>query len=503
MNKILINELITRQIDLLRYEKTVRNDVFALLDFMQSNIQTQLFSGSLNAQIEHIENIIKNGYASILKILDVLPVLDTEMMWLAATLGGLAAAYKLKDKIIPFAQKKLKDLAEKFTVGGLTLPESLAKQQNDLTAKIKAWLRQAKIDDITPDLSELGDLFSHAKNTAKTMTRTWINSVAHTAHDAFAKINPMIKGFRHLSVLDGTTTAVCTHRNGLLWDKKRNPIGHNEAFKRPPLHYNCRSKLVYVHDLKEPFNGYSGEDWIKSRSLSQLQEQFGKGIGQMLFDGKIQLSDALDGVKQLTLQALQLKQLREQFGTTLTDSVLMNSLVQPVLREMIFRLPEIKQTAKQYHLSDTDYTALFLYSRLGQTINRVQYNRQFGSAEIRAVFDEINTAINHALAKLPNYAGVVIRFSHLPNDFLDLHQIGQVVHYDNLVSASLLEVKLSSHENNQLIIFSKSGKLIENWSALPHQHEVLFRAGTRFKVLDKQQYGQMTYLWLEEIDDEK
>ena len=92
MNKILINELITRQIDLLRYEKTVRNDVFALLDFMQSNIQTQLFSGSLNAQIEHIENIIKNGYASILKILDVLPVLDTEMMWLAATLGGLAAA---------------------------------------------------------------------------------------------------------------------------------------------------------------------------------------------------------------------------------------------------------------------------------------------------------------------------------------------------------------------------------------------------------------------------
>ena len=66
-----------------------------------------------------------------------------------------------------------------------------------------------------------------------------------------------------------------------------------------------------------------------------------------------------------------------------------------------------------------------------------------------------------------------------------------------------MEVKLSSHENNQLIIFSKSGKLIENWSALPHQHEVLFRAGTRFKVLDKQQYGQMTYLWLEEIDDEK
>ena len=48
-----------------------------------------------------------------------------------------------------------------------------------------------------------------------------------------------------------------------------------------------------------------GSDWVQSRSLNQLQEQFGKGIGQMLFDGKIQLHEALDGLKPLTLEQLQ------------------------------------------------------------------------------------------------------------------------------------------------------------------------------------------------------
>ena len=305
MNKTLIFELITHQIDLMRYEKIVRADVFALLDNMQNDVSSKMVSGSLNTQIEHIEHIVKHGYESILNILDVLPVLDSEMLWLAATLGGLAAAYKLKDKIIPFAQQKLKELAAKFTLGGLTLPETIAKQRHDLSNKIKAWLRQAKIDDTTPNLSELGDFFDRAKNTAKTMTRTWINSVSHTAHEAFAKLNPFVKGFRHLSILDGKTSTVCTHRHGLLWDKKHEPIGHNELFKRPPLHPNCRSQLVYVYDLNEPFDGFSGSDWVQSRTLEQLQEQFGKGIGQMLFDGKIQLYEALDGLKPLTLEQLQ------------------------------------------------------------------------------------------------------------------------------------------------------------------------------------------------------
>ncbi|MDK4688507.1 hypothetical protein [Kingella negevensis] len=301
MNETLINLLITRHIDLMRYEKTVRADVFSLLDGMQNDISANILVGSLN----RVERVMTDGFALIQNVLDVLPVLDSETIWLAAALGGLATAYGLKDKIKPLTKDKLKELADKFTIGGLTLPETLAKQRDNLILRLNALVRSAKIDDVLPSMDDIADTFKRAKQTAQTMTKTWINSAKHTAHEAFGKINPFVKGYRHLSVLDSSTTVLCTHRNGLLWDKKHNPIGHAEIFKRPPLHPNCRSQIVYVYDLDEPFNGFTGSDWVQSHSLNELQEQFGKGIGQMLFDGKIQLHEALDGLKPLTLEQLQ------------------------------------------------------------------------------------------------------------------------------------------------------------------------------------------------------
>lgn len=307
MNTTLIHDLITRQIDLMRYEASVRQSIFSLLDTLHNDVAARLVSGSLKTQLSHIERIVSQGYQAVLHALDVLPVLNTEAAWLAAWLGGLVAAYGLKDKIVPLGKKAVRTLADAFTLGGFTLQEAIAKQSRDLGMKIKAWLRVAHIDGTPPNFDELGGFFMRAKQTAQAMTRTWITAATHTAHEAFARVNPLIKGYRHLSVLDGRTTSLCTHRHGLLWDKRHNPIGHKQPFKRPPLHINCRSKLVYVYDLQEPFNGYSGGEWVKSRSLKQLQEQFGKNIGQMLHEGRIGLEDTLDGLKPLTLAQLQAK----------------------------------------------------------------------------------------------------------------------------------------------------------------------------------------------------
>ena len=53
----------------------------------------------------------------------------------------------------------------------------------------------------------------------------------------------------------------------------------------------------------------SGDDWVKSRTLDELQEQFGVGVGQMLFDGTIELHQAVKsgGLQAMTLQELQAK----------------------------------------------------------------------------------------------------------------------------------------------------------------------------------------------------
>ena len=408
MNKTLIFELITHQIDLMRYEKIVRADVFALLDNMQNDVSSKMVSGSLNTQIEHVEHIVKHGYESILNILDVLPVLDSEMLWLAATLSALTTAYRLKDKIIPFAQQKLKELAAKFTLGGLTLPETIAKQRHDLSNKIKAWLRQAKIDDTTPNLSELGDFFDRAKNNAKTMTRTWINSVSHTAHEAFAKLNPFVKGFRHLSILDGKTSTVCTHRNGLLWDKKHEPIGHNESFKRPPLHPNCRSQLVYVYDLNEPFDGFSGSDWVQSRTLEQLQEQFGQGIGQMLFDGSVQLSDALEGMHKMSLKELRQQYTLSIFSDNFTERF--NQLHRDVIRAKNngIKLSHARQTLALDKVWEISYIDEQAQKWLGAKTDKVWLSED---TLIKQFFnhDELGVDVYHTIAAGLNHAEKIIQ----------------------------------------------------------------------------------------------
>lgn len=66
-----------------------------------------------------------------------------------------------------------------------------------------------------------------------------------------------------------------------------------------------------MFDLAAPFHGITGEDWVKGRTLPQLQEQFGHGIGRMLHDGKISLADAVrsDGLASVTLA-----ELRERYG---------------------------------------------------------------------------------------------------------------------------------------------------------------------------------------------
>ena len=61
--------------------------------------------------------------------------------------------------------------------------------------------------------------------------------------------------------------------------------------------------------LDDEFNGISGEDWVESRTLAQLQEQFGQGVGQMLHDGTISLHDAVrnGGLQPMTLNELKQK----------------------------------------------------------------------------------------------------------------------------------------------------------------------------------------------------
>ena len=197
-------------------------------------------------------------------------------------------------------KKWLSEFIKRLLVGGLNIKEALQLQKLNLMAKIKALINGAVIDGVKPDLTAL---FNRAKQYLQTTAHTWANTVSNGVLSAWGKNR--VSGWRHISVLDSRTSLVCTARHGKLWDKKHQPIGHDWVFHVPPLHPNCRSMLVPA-SLDEPFEGITGDDWVNSRSLKELQEQFGVGIGQMLHDGTISLHNAVrqGGLVPMTLQEL-------------------------------------------------------------------------------------------------------------------------------------------------------------------------------------------------------
>ena len=197
-------------------------------------------------------------------------------------------------------KKWLSEFIKRLLVGGLSVKEALQLQKLNLMAKIKALINGAVIDGVKPDLTAL---FNRAKQYLQTTAHTWANTVSNGVLSAWGKNR--VSGWRHISVLDSKTSAVCAARHGKLWDKKHQPTGHDWVFHVPPLHPNCRSMLVPA-SLDEPFEGITGDDWVNSRSLKELQEQFGVGIGQMLHDGTISLHDAVrqGGLVPMTLQEL-------------------------------------------------------------------------------------------------------------------------------------------------------------------------------------------------------
>lgn len=466
MNQTLLYALITRQIDWLHYEKTIRADVFALLDSMQADISTKLFSDSLKMQLNHVETVLHGGFDLMMKTLDVLPMLETEALWLFGAMSAVAAAYGVKDKILPLAKQKIAELADKFAVGGLTLSETLTKQRNDLTLKLKSLLRMAHIDDRQPESEEIAALFKRAKQSAQTMTKTLVNAVVHAAHDGFAKINPFVKGFRHISVLDSGTTAACTHRNGLLWDKKHNPIGHTEIFKRPPLHYNCRSKLVYVYDIKEKFNGFSGDDWVKSRSLNELQDQFGKGVGQMLFDGSLKLSAALDGLRTMSL-----KELRKQYTLSIFSenfeqrfTQLQKDVVQAKLNKM--KVETARKSLALDKVWEISHIDRQVQTWLGASTNKVWLSED---TLIKQLFNhgELGIEVYRRIPNILTAADLILRVDDLKIAFLiDGEEMYKLVlkttqERDELYFVSLFKMKTKewerSKEKGEILFEKKTG----------------------------------------------
>ncbi len=96
-------------------------------------------------------------------------------------------------------------------------------------------------------------------------------------------------------------------------------------------------------------------------------------------------------------------------------------------------------------------------------------------------FDELVLLTNRALDKIENSRGFVFRTTRfltqpdLPESVYRQHTIGNIVEYKAYTSTAITPI-----QNTNLLIYSRTGKHICDYSL---ENEVLFRPGTKFKVL--------------------
>lgn len=115
-----------------------------------------------------------------------------------------------------------------------------------------------------------------------------------------------------------------------------------------------------------------------------------------------------------------------------------------------------------------------------------------------------------ALNGLPDYRGEVHRVVNLPGHIVDKYEVGKVILERAFVSSSADEIAVNAFRTNTdqsyntiFYITSKTGKDISKISKWPDEKEVLFRAGTKFKVTKKYTsfFTRKTFIWLEESEN--
>lgn len=123
---------------------------------------------------------------------------------------------------------------------------------------------------------------------------------------------------------------------------------------------------------------------------------------------------------------------------------------------------------------------------------------------------EFGKHLDYCLSKLPNYEGLVLRGMKFTPSLLE--QYRQAFETDTpIIEHAFMSTSISIKTARQfgfdilLQILSKKGKLIENVSKFglylgANEQEVLFTKGSKFVVLDIEEYSNHIRIFLEEIE---
>ena len=208
------------------------------------------------------------------------------------------------------------------TMKGLSIPELL----NEFSKKKTKQILQVVSDGIlegktTPQIAKaLDELFTfRINNQAMALARTLTNAASSNVMEStLIENSELLEGYEFVATLDSKTTLICASNDG-----KKFSIG---AGPKPPLHYQCRSRIVPVvkpeYDLGASVTGgrsslgssgpkqvsgritYGG--WLKRQSHNFQDIALGPERAKLFRGGKIKIENFVDPTgRTYTLSELQ------------------------------------------------------------------------------------------------------------------------------------------------------------------------------------------------------
>jgi hypothetical protein len=154
-----------------------------------------------------------------------------------------------------------------------------------------------------------------------------------------------------------------------------------------------------------------------------------------------------------------------------------------------------------FDFTDDDIVLVYLYTH--QTLRHYHYkslNKVLRGLDHPKRDELLRLAglVSTSLRKLPPHVGFTSRVTYLDRASLDEHRLGTTVTYLGFTSSSKL-AWTPKRGQIQLTIYGKTGRYIGGMSRFPHEEEVLYCPGTKFRIVQADTtFGIMKFV-MEEV----
>lgn len=315
-------------VDVLRVVSGHEKKIQGIMDDLEVLLQTAIFNADFGKRpatrqkrveelLQQVNPDIKSAYREMRKENNdlLLEMSETEMQFQTAEIAAVLLGAGIGAASVPsIGRDKLKVDLDRTMIEGVPISVWWERAAQDLATKLKDNINESLVTGQKNIVGYIfGDesrrFFETQRRAVSNIARTTVHKVVNQTKLLAYTVNPNINGVQQISVFDSRTSPVCVAYGGKIWNKKMQPVGHALPWNGgPPRHFNCRSSIAPVYDLKKPSPDMDYSKWLNTRPPEQQDRILGPNRAGLFREGKLPLSELVNqSGRTLTIAELKKK----------------------------------------------------------------------------------------------------------------------------------------------------------------------------------------------------